>query len=76
MNLKLTAILLTASFLISCSSIGSQARLPLPPPIDYPKVSLEEVECLPDEVKKKILKRDRLKTARIKALTNTIRKTH
>jgi hypothetical protein len=73
---KLLALLMMVSFLISCSSIPSNAKLPLPPEIIYPSISLGDVSCLPKKTKEKIKKRDGMKSARIETLTNIIKKTH
>ena len=76
MRIKLTAILMMVSFLISCGSVTQKPFLPLPPQPIYPKISLEEVSCLPKSVKIKIKKRDKLKTEHILTLENIIKSTH
>lgn len=76
MKAKLLALLMTVSFLISCSTVTTQAKLNLPPDIQYPKITLEEVECLPKSIKEKIKKRDQLKSQRIETLKNIIKSTH
>ena len=72
-----TIILLIASlFLINCSHIPTNAVLPLPPELIVPTISVQEVECLSDKTFLKIMKRDKLKSARIETLKAVIRTTH
>lgn len=73
---KTIILLIAASSLINCSGIPSQAKLPLPPEINYPVITAEDVKCLSDEVFGKIVKRDKLKSARIETLKGIIRSTH
>lgn len=77
MRLKKIILLIVVSFWISaCSSIPSQAKLPLPPELIYPVITPDEVSCLTDNAFNKIKKRDKLKSARIETLTEIIRSTH
>lgn len=76
MKAKLLALLMMASFSISCTSVPANVTLQIPPDIQYPKITLEEVECLPKSIKEKIKKRDRLKSQRIETLKNIIKSTH
>jgi len=76
MRLKTIILLIAISSLISCSSATTIPRLKLPPPIAYPMITAGEVSCLTDNVFNKIKKRDKLKSARIETLRNTIKSTH
>ena len=76
MKLKMTILLIAASFSINCSHIPTNAVLPLPPELTYPTVSASEVSCLPDKTFNKIKKIVKLKSARIETLTNIIKTTH
>lgn len=76
MRLRMITLLIASLFLISCSHIPTTAKLPLPPKIDYPVITPNEVSCLPDNVFNKIKIRDRLKSARIETLTDIIKTTH
>jgi len=73
---KLIALLIATTFLISCSTIPTNAVLKLPPKISYPVISSGEVSCLTNSAFNKIKKRDKLKSARIETLKNIIRSTH
>lgn len=76
MKVKLLVLLMMVIFLTSCSSVPAKAKLPLPPALVVPKITLDEVSCLPESVKIKIKKRDQLKSKRIITLENTIKTTH
>lgn len=73
---KMIMLLIAASFLISCESIPTNPTLKLPPELIVPTISAQEVECLSDETFLKIMKRDKLKSARIETLKTVIRTTH
>ena len=64
------------SFSISCGGISTKPNLKLPPVLIVPTVSLKDVKCLTKEVKVRIKKRDKLKSARITTLENIIKSTH
>jgi len=77
MRLKTITLLIVTSFWISaCSSIPTQARLKLPPDLNYPVITAQEVQCLTDNAFNKIKKRDNLKSARIETLKAIILSTH
>ena len=70
-------LLIGLSFsIISCDSIPTNPTLKLPPELIVPTISAQEVECLSDKTFLKIMKRDKLKSARIETLTNIIKSTH
>jgi len=76
MRLKMITLLIVTSFWINaCSSIPTQAKLPLPPELVYPVITAQEVQCLTDNAFNKIKKRDKLKSARIHTLTEIINTT-
>ena len=60
----------------SCDSIPANPTLKLPPELIVPTISAQEVECLSDKAFLKIMKRDKLKSARIETLKAVIRTTH
>lgn len=76
--MKIKSILLTATILLSgCASpIPTVVALPLPPAVEYPKVEAGSLDCLTDANYKILVKRDRLKSQRIKTLTKIIESTH
>lgn len=73
---RILTLSLIALILSGCNHIPKQAKLPLPPPINYPVITAADLQCLSDEAVKKLVKRDILKTKRIETLTNIIRTTH
>jgi hypothetical protein len=78
-KLHKTILLLTAITLISCGGIPAKAKLPLPPELVIPaslKVDASELSGLSDKTLNKLVKRDKLKSARIETLKNIIKSTH
>ena len=69
-------LMMTTLFLVSCGTVYEQAKLPLPPELIVPTISKSEVMCLTDEVRDRIKKRDKLKSARILTLIGIIKTTH
>ena len=76
MKLNLLTILLSATILSSCGTVISQAKLPLPPEVVYPAISGHELQCLTDNVYKKLNTRRALCEARVETLRNIIKSTH
>ena len=74
--MKTLIIVLSGMILASCCNqpIGSQARLPLPQDLIYPKISAEELRCLSDSAYKKLNERRVMCEGRVKTLKNTILK--
>lgn len=58
-----------------CCSLPGQPRLPLPPPLDLPRISEAELLPLTDATYEKLLKRDRLQDGRIRTLEEIIKTT-
>ncbi len=72
---KMMLLIVVSLWISSCSTIPTNAVLKLPPEINYPSISPEEVSCLTDNVFNKLKKRDKLKAARIDTLKSIIRAT-
>lgn len=68
----ISAIILLVS---SCSTI-EPVKLPLPPPLVVPTIQPEDLSCLSDEAYDALVKRDKLKSARIQTLIDIIKSTH
>ena len=69
-------IILIALTLISCGSIPTGAKLPLPPEVVYPSIQASELQCLTDKTYEKLNARRALCEARIETLNGIIRSTH
>lgn len=67
------AIILSLS---ACCATPEQARLQLPPSVNYPTISQPELQCLSGDAYRRLVVRDRLKTERITTLENIIKATH
>jgi len=71
----LTAIILSS--LVGCSSISVKpTKLPVPPPIDLPKITAAELQCVSDATITKLVARDKLLQTRIHTLEEIIKSTH
>lgn len=76
--MKKLLMILSGMILASCCStpIPSQAKLPLPQKLVYPKIQPNEVQCLADETYQKLNLRRSMCEQRIETLRNIIKKTH
>ena len=71
------ALVLAAIISLSaCSAVPTVARLPIPPPLDLPKIEAKELECLTDSAFGRLRDRDQLLNSRVTTLENIIRSTH
>lgn len=62
--------------LVSCCGTPNQAKLPLPPELNYPTISAESLACLTDKTYEALNVRRVMCEARIKTLRETIKSTH
>ena len=77
--LKITPLLIAITLISGCSCVNSKAKLNLPPELVIPqslKIQAEEIKGLTDKTVDKLIKRDKLKDARIDTLQNIIKSTH
>ena len=70
-------ILLVAIISSSCATTAPPvaAELPLPPPVELPRIRAESLMCLTDATYAALVRRDRLQAERIRTLESIIRST-
>lgn len=75
--------LLIAASLLALSACAAQPEIryvsnpvPLPPQPELPKIQAEELECIGDEIYRRLVKRELLQRHHITILENLIRTTH
>jgi hypothetical protein len=73
--IKKTTLLAAAVILVSCASEYIQAPLPMPPRPNMPVFTDAELECLPDDVYRRIAMRDMEKEFYIERLELIIKST-
>lgn len=72
-------ILIWAILVSSCTTISTITPLPLPNQPKYPELTRQEVEassCLPEQIRAKLILRDKLKSDHIAELEGIITATH
>lgn len=76
--MKRSILLAAIIFLTACSvkTIPVVVRLDLPPPLEVPSVSADDLQCLSNDAYSRLVKRDKLKSERIRTLESIIESTH
>ena len=74
--IKLAVAAAIISILSACCTTPGQARLPVPPPVQYPAVKSAELSCLSDQTYLAMVDRDSLCRARVRTIENIIKSTH
>ena len=74
--MRMLIVFASAIILASCCSIPDQAKLPLPPEANLPKLTDAELACVTDHTYEKIATLDNQCKERIKTLENIIKTTH
>ena len=73
--MKFAAILSALIWISGCCTGNTRAPLPLPEPLNVPRVTVAEYACLSDDVALKLVERDVLFKERIMTLENIIKTT-
>lgn len=68
-------IILSVTVLSNCGTVCAPAKLPLPPPLTYPKIKATELACLSDEAYAALNKRRVMCEKRVETLKGIIRQT-
>lgn len=71
--LKIIPLVLVLS---SCCGIPSQAKLPLPPEVNYPTIKADDLACLSDKTYEALNVRRVMCETRVKTLRKIIKTTH
>ncbi|GEM_PF-7017671 len=64
------------SSLSGCDTVPSHPVLPLPPALTLPHIPEPDLQCLTDDVYRRLIERDAMLQARVKTLEGIIRSTH
>ncbi len=59
----------------ACVSDPVAVKLPLPPPIELPRIPADELQCLSNDAYAALVRRDKLRAERISTLESIIRST-
>ena len=76
---KLKWASLSAAIILSlsgCDTMSEKVELPLPPPLTYPSITAEELQCLSDKTYEALVVRDTMCRTRVETLEDIIRSTH
>lgn len=73
--LKTNLLLICSLLVVGCTTVQA-VKLPIPPPLNLPKIQKSELSCLSNGTVGKLVKRDKLLKARIRTLKGILGSTH